>query len=62
MATAKEEIQRLIASLPDDATYEDAQYALYVRERIERGQREVAEGKVLDEAEVEARLKLWLEG
>jgi len=28
MPTAKEEIQRLIASLLDDATYEDAHYAL----------------------------------
>jgi hypothetical protein len=39
MPTAKEEIRRLIETLPDDATWEDVQYSIYVRERIERGRR-----------------------
>ena len=48
MPTAKEEIRRLVDSLPDDASWEDLQYSIYVRERIERGRREVDDGKVLD--------------
>ena len=60
MGTAKEEIHRLIDTLPDDATWEDVQYSIYVRERIERGRRENAEGKVLDEAEAERRISTWL--
>ena len=60
MATVKEEVRRMIESLPDDATWEDIQYSIYVRERIERGRREAADGKNLDEDEVERRMKPWL--
>ena len=59
MATVKDEIRRMIESLPDDATWEDVQYSIYVRERIERGS-EAAEGKILEEDEVERRMKPWL--
>lgn len=60
MATTKEEIRRLIEALPENATWEDAQYSIYVRERIERGRREVAEGKILEEDEAERRMTSWL--
>jgi predicted transcriptional regulator len=60
MATVKEEVRRMIESLPDDATWEDVQYSIYVRERIERGRREADDGKVLDQDEVERRMKPWL--
>ena len=50
----------MIESLPDDATWEDVQYSIYVRERIERGRSEVAEGKILGEDEIERRMKPWL--
>jgi hypothetical protein len=52
MVTAKEAIQRLIATPPDDATWEDVQYSIYVRERIERGRREANEGKTVDQNEI----------
>ena len=39
MANVKEEVRRMIESLPDDATWEDVQYFIYVRERIERDRR-----------------------
>ncbi len=60
MATVKDEIRRLIENLPDDATWEDVQYSIYVRERIERGRGEAAGGKILDEDAVERRMKPWL--
>jgi len=60
MASVKEEFRRMIENLPDDATWEDVQYSIYVRERIERGRGEAAEGKILDEDEVERRMKPWL--
>jgi hypothetical protein len=57
MPTVKEEVWRMMERLPDNATWEDVQYSLYVRERIERGRGEAAEGKILDEDEVERRMK-----
>jgi hypothetical protein len=62
VATAKEEIRRLIDILPDDATWEDVQHSIYVRERIERGRRENADGKVLEQDDVERRMQQWLVG
>lgn len=49
MSTAKEEVRRLLDSLPDDASLEDVQYAIYVWERISRGRKEASEGKLIDE-------------
>ena len=40
MATAEEEIRRMLETLPEDASWEDIQYSIHVRERVERGQRE----------------------
>jgi len=61
MTTTKEEIRRMLDTLPDDATWEDVQYSIYVRERIERGRREADEGRLIDEEEIERRMKRWLD-
>jgi len=61
MATAKEEVRRILDSLPDDATWEDVQYSIYVRERIERGRREVDQEKLINQDDAESRMKQWLE-
>jgi predicted transcriptional regulator len=60
MASAKEEIKRMLDELPDDASWEDLQHSLYVRERIERGRREALEGRVVDQEEIERRMSQWL--
>jgi predicted transcriptional regulator len=61
MATAKEEVRRLLDSLPDDASLEDVQYSIYVRERIERGRQEANEGKLIEQDDVENRMSRWLD-
>jgi predicted transcriptional regulator len=61
MSTAKEETRKMLDTLPDDATWEDIQYSIFVRERVERGRREAAEGKLTDQDEVEERMKRWLQ-
>ncbi|MGA3027412.1 MAG: hypothetical protein ABSF98_21855 [Bryobacteraceae bacterium] len=61
MATAKEEVLRLLESLPDDASLEDVQYSIYVLERIERGRREADEGRLILQDEVESRMRGWLD-
>ncbi len=51
-STIKEEARRLIERLPDDATWEDLQYEIYVRQAIEAGLKDSREGRTvaLDEA------------
>jgi hypothetical protein len=60
MATAKEEVRMMLDRLPEDATWEDVQHSIYVRERVERGRLEASQGKVVDQDEIEERMKRWL--
>ena len=61
METAKEEVRRILDSLPDDATLEDIQYLIYVRQAIAAGVRDVDEGRVASQEEVERRMSRWTE-
>ena len=60
MTTAKEEVQKILEQIPDDSSYEDIQYHIYVREKIERGLEDIREGRVLSQEEVERRMSKWL--
>jgi predicted transcriptional regulator len=53
MQTAKQEVSDLLKRLPDDCTLEDVQYHLYVLQKIERGLKDAAEGRVYTQEEVE---------
>jgi len=55
-SSTKDEVQSLLAKLPDDCTLEDVQYHLYVLGKIRRGiERAETEGTISQE-EVERRL------
>lgn len=60
MQTAKQEVQKILESIPDNATFEDIQYHIYVREKIEKGLRDVKDGRVLSQDEAESRMSKWL--
>jgi predicted transcriptional regulator len=60
MNTAKEEVRKILDRIPDDVSYEDIQYHIYVREKIERGLKDIEEGHVLSQEEVEQRMSKWL--
>jgi hypothetical protein len=53
-AAAKETIDRL----PDDATWDDVMYRIYVRQKIDSGLKDVNEGKTVSTAEVRNRFGL----
>ena len=60
MSTAKKEVGKLLKQLPDEASYEEIQYHIYVRQKIEKGLKDMEEGRVLTQAEVERRMAKWL--
>jgi len=60
MSTAKEEVRKMLDQLPDEASFEDIQYHIYVREKIERGMKDIQEGRVLSQEDVEKRMSKWL--
>jgi len=53
MAAIKEEAKKLIDILPDDATWDDLMYEIYVRQKIELGLKDIEDGNTvtLEEAE-----------
>ena len=46
----------LIKSLPERSTYEDIQYHLYVREKIERGLEAIKKGDVVSQLDAEKKV------
>ncbi len=60
MGTAKEEVRKLLDQLPDDSSFEDIQYHIYVREKIQRGLEDFEAGRTLTEEEAEQRMARWL--
>ncbi len=60
METAKDQVHHILQKLPEDASLEDIQYHIYVRQKIQQGLDDVEAGRVLSHAEVQQRLAKWL--
>jgi len=52
MSTTKEEAVNLITQLPDEASWDDIMYEMYVRKKIEAGIRAADAGRVVPHEEV----------
>ena len=60
MQTAKEEVMQLLKDLPENSSLEEIQYHLYVRQKIQRGVKDVGEGRTYTQEEMEKRMEKWL--
>ena len=54
----KQEAQRLVEELPDDATWEDLMHRIYVRESIEKGLADSRAGRTVEVGEVRKKFGL----
>lgn len=61
MHSAKEEVIEILKRLPDNSTFEEIQYHLYVLQKIERGIKDIEKGRTLAQEKVERRMEKWLE-
>ena len=59
MARAKDEVREILEGLPEDASLEDIQYHIYVRQKIEQGLADADAGRVIPHEEVQRRLAKW---
>lgn len=57
-ASIKEEARRLVESLPDDSTWEDLVYEVYVRATVQSGLADSDAGRVTDVEKVRAEFGL----
>ena len=53
----KPDAQRLVANLPDSATWDDLAYEVYVRQAIEAGLAEADGGRLVDHEDALARVR-----
>ncbi len=60
MKTAKDEVRELLDELPGDASMEEIQYGLYVRQKIQRGLEAEREGRTIPHEEVVRRMARWI--
>ncbi len=61
MGSAKEEVRKLLEELPEEASFDDIQYHIFVREKIERGLNDIEKCRTLSQEEVERRMSKWLD-
>jgi len=54
----KEQALQLVQSLPEDATWDDLMYRIYVRQAIERGLADSDADRVVDNSEVRRQFGL----
>ena len=59
MAGEKNEILDLIRKLPDDVTAGDVMEELYFKQQVDKGLRDVVEGRVLTHQELKERIVRW---
>jgi len=61
MNTAKDEVRKLLDRLPDEASFQEIQYQVYVLDEISRGADEIDRGEGIEHEEVKHRLAKWLD-
>ncbi|RJQ61537.1 MAG: hypothetical protein C4530_06175 [Desulfobacteraceae bacterium] len=57
--TTKERIKEIVENQPEDATYEEIVRELAFAGMVERGLKDVREGRVISNEEVGKRIRLW---
>lgn len=59
MSQTKHEVIELIRRLPDDVKTADIMEELYVKQQVDKGLQDVAEGRVLSHEELKQRVARW---
>jgi predicted transcriptional regulator len=60
MAGVKEQVIKMIQSLPEDITVDDVMAELYFKLQVDAGLKELDEGKGVPHEDVEKRMSKWL--
>lgn len=56
MSSVKDAARAIVDKLPEQATWDDLMYELYVRQKIEAGLKAADEGRTVPHEEIKARL------
>lgn len=59
MPSVKQQLQEVVARLPDDCTMDDFRWQLYLRQKMQASQRDIEQGHVHTHEEVVEIVKSW---
>lgn len=57
----KDDVKQLIDKLPDACSIEDIQYTLYVKSKIQKGQKDIEEENFISHEDVKRRMDNWFD-
>ena len=57
MGFIREEVKKIIDNLPDEASWDDVMYKMYVRKKIDEGLKAADEGRVVSHEEVKKKFQ-----
>jgi len=60
MSDVKSQAQAVLQKLPDDCTFEDLQYELYVLEKIRKSEESIARDGTISHEDAKRRMAQWL--
>ena len=60
MGTPRQAVLDLLKGLPEEVSFEDIQYHLYVLQKVHKGMKAEEEGRTLSQDEMEKRFERWL--
>jgi len=61
MSTVKSEVIAMIQEMPEDVGIPDIMAELYLRQKVDRGLKELDDGKGIPHTNVRERMKKWLD-
>ncbi len=56
----KLEAKKIIERLPDNISFEDIQYHLYIAEKLRNARKDIDNGKIFTNEEAKKRLSKWI--
>lgn len=59
MSVVKEKMKEVIESFPEDATYEEIMRELVFEQMVDRGLKDVREGRTISNDEMKSRIRTW---
>ncbi|MCA9445454.1 MAG: hypothetical protein H6751_16370 [Candidatus Omnitrophica bacterium] len=62
MTFPKESVLKWVSEVSDEASYEDIQYEIYVRQKVQDGLKEVENGNTVNHEEAQRRFRTLIDG
>ena len=59
MENAKQKVEEILTSLPEDSSLEDIQYHIYVQQKIDTGLAAAERQDFISDEEIERRIARW---